>query len=1003
MQAHDNSPLLKLATSTGPVTNTTLTPWETDFTGLAEKLKTPTIGAKHGAYFIRASGTRRSDKTVSQTGCAIILDGDSRIDPVTGEVLAGAPDPMLVHQVLARLGVPHILYTSHSNGKSKAEVAADNAAEQARHDKAIAEGKKHKLTLTNTGGAYGKHFHKYRVVIPCEVARADLERIVAWLIARLHAADVMLANVKENKVWPQPWFLPRVPDEARLALFRFYATEPGLWAVPSPDELATVEPEAEPAPSAAPEPVDATPEWVFSEDVETVAAPGWVSPIKMFNERFTCAYVLGKADYVGDEVHGWTRPGSETGQPGVKLLPDLTEQHGRQYVFSHGNDALNDGKPHDAFDCYRILGCDGDRAEALNWNPELSAANRKALAAVSYFGPAETPISVEEAMSEALGALAGIKAQKEMDPGALLDPKLIGWLAVVKHHDAPNWARLEAQLREMTKGKPGLAPAIIKAVDICNRDRKVAVEKARAAAMPVQPAAYAYPRTVHPMFAVEVVNEKGDVAMRPSNVIAKTVPTYLQGLLAFDARIGMWYLFDGKRWALQDGTHGATGVFVDLLDMGGGLKAGYGADYVSSVTKITEASGRLPLPVFSQSSLPFQNGILDMKTGTLAPTTPANALSFVLPYGYDPAAVYPRIQAWLVAAVDGDMEMVHFLLCMAAAVLRRIMGTKGQVFLTLVGPGGTGKSTFAKLLRELVGAGNVLETTFERLATNKFEGAAIKDKLLVLISDSDDWGGKVGMLKSLTGGDTIPFERKHQNRSGGAANFVYGGAVAVLANRPVKTEDKTSGWLRRQRVVPFNKVFTDDEKITWQVGGGDEANLLPEMPGLVNHLLALTEEDIVTTLLKPPAGVLSANLHASRANDTVADWLICNCKPLDGHRARIGVRKEITLHSGDALTAGANGTRTWREFEGSQTHLYPNYLTWCQAHEVKYPQSHKTFRSGVWTALLQFGLQMPPNGKEGRFADMHGAYIPGIALKEAGDHPHHDFFHPDENLPEFLE
>ena len=934
--------------------------------------------------------------TVSQTGFAVILDGDSRISP-EGEVLVGAPDPAAVHEVLTRLAIPHVIYSSHSNGKTREEVDAHNAAEL----------KKKKPDLWNTGGAYGADFHKWRCVIPSEHARADLERILAWLHGQLHAAGVMLVNVKENKAWAQPWYFPRVPDEVRLGLFKFFST-PGMWTAPLSELPPVEQPKAKPAPKskkpAAAEPeTEVAPETEAAppEDVQTVEAPGWVSPIAEFNRRFTCADVLARYGYEGNEVKGWVRPGSSTGNAGVKICPKLTEQHGRQYVYSHGNDALNDDKPHDAFDCWRILGCDGDKAKALNWNPALTAANAAAVAAAAYFAPGEEPISTADAMAEAMGCLRAIKAQSPFDPGALHDAKLIGWLAVVKHFDDANWARLEAALRDLTIGTH--VTQIKKAVDACNRERKAAIEKAKAAAMPAPPAAYTYPRTIHPMFAVEVVSEKGDVAMRPTNVIAKTVPNYLQGLLAFDAGIGMWYLFDGKRWALQDGAHGAAGVFVDLLDLGGGLKAGFGADYLASVMKLTEASGRLPLPVFSQSSLPFQNGILDMKTRTLAPTTPANALSFVLPYAFDPAAVCPRILAWLVAAVDGDMDMVHFLLCMAAAVLRRIMATKGQVFLTLIGPGGTGKSTFAKLLRQLVGEENILETTFERLANNKFEGSAIKDKLLVLISDSDDWGGKVGMLKSLTGGDTIAYERKHQNRSGKAANFVYGGAVTVLANRPVKTEDKTSGWLRRQRVVPFNKVFTDDEKINWHVGGGDEANLLPEMPGLVNHLLALTEEDIITTLLKPPAGVLSANLKASRANDTVADWLIDCCKPLDGHRARIGIRKEITLHAGDAMNAGAHGTRTWREFEGSQTHLYPNYLTWCQQHEVKFPQSLNTFRGGIWTALQQFKVALPPNGKDGRFADMHGAYIPGIALKDAGEPAHRDLFHTNENLPEFIE
>jgi hypothetical protein len=41
------------------------------------------------------------------------------------------------------------------------------------------------------------------------------------------------------------------------------------------------------------------------------------------------------------------------------------------------NDVLNDGAIHDAFDCYRLLECVGDKRTALNWNEELTRQNRR--------------------------------------------------------------------------------------------------------------------------------------------------------------------------------------------------------------------------------------------------------------------------------------------------------------------------------------------------------------------------------------------------------------------------------------------------------------------------------------------------------------------------------------------------------------------------------------------------------------------------------------------------
>ena len=50
-----------------------------------------------------------------ETASIVILDGDSRIDPETGEKFQGAPPPSQVHGVLKSLDVQHHIYTTHSH------------------------------------------------------------------------------------------------------------------------------------------------------------------------------------------------------------------------------------------------------------------------------------------------------------------------------------------------------------------------------------------------------------------------------------------------------------------------------------------------------------------------------------------------------------------------------------------------------------------------------------------------------------------------------------------------------------------------------------------------------------------------------------------------------------------------------------------------------------------------------------------------------------------------
>jgi hypothetical protein len=66
----------------------------------------------------------------------------------------------------------------------------------------------------------------------------------------------------------------------------------------------------------------------------------------------------------------YLHPNSASKIAGVRIL--------ERGAFSDSNDALNDGRCHDAFDCYRLLECGGDMRQALNWNSDITRANRRA-------------------------------------------------------------------------------------------------------------------------------------------------------------------------------------------------------------------------------------------------------------------------------------------------------------------------------------------------------------------------------------------------------------------------------------------------------------------------------------------------------------------------------------------------------------------------------------------------------------------------------------------------
>ena len=93
---------MSLAFAGGGFKDTTLVPRTYTLAALSDRLKHVKVGQKDGSYLIRGgdlSICKRSDENL-QSAELIILDGDSSIDPETGEILTGAPSFHTVHEAL---------------------------------------------------------------------------------------------------------------------------------------------------------------------------------------------------------------------------------------------------------------------------------------------------------------------------------------------------------------------------------------------------------------------------------------------------------------------------------------------------------------------------------------------------------------------------------------------------------------------------------------------------------------------------------------------------------------------------------------------------------------------------------------------------------------------------------------------------------------------------------------------------------------------------------------
>ena len=179
---------MSLAFAAAGFRDTDLKPRVYTLAALSDRLKHVRVGPKDGSYLIRGGNLsicKRADENL-QSAELIILDGDSSIDPETGEILTGAPSFHAVHDALKDMNIAHIMHTSHSNRGSDGVVS----------------------------------FWKYRILIPCKMqSQEELTAAVDYFIAELHKRQIWMNCVNENYRWSQPWFLPRVSKDEEKERF----------------------------------------------------------------------------------------------------------------------------------------------------------------------------------------------------------------------------------------------------------------------------------------------------------------------------------------------------------------------------------------------------------------------------------------------------------------------------------------------------------------------------------------------------------------------------------------------------------------------------------------------------------------------------------------------------------------------------------------------------------------------------------------------------------------
>ena len=272
------------------------------------------------------------------------------------------------------------------------------------------------------------------------------------------------------------------------------------------------------------------------------------------------------------------------------------------------------------------------------------------------------------------------------------------------------------------------------------------------------------------------------------------------------------------------------------------------------------------LNAYPQHWINFLNAFYDTKRQELVPHSPKYLAINQLAVEYHPQKHLDgqNMDAWL-RFIAPDSEDLEMLLQYSGYCMTRSCAQ--QKFLILVGSGGSGKSTFLRLLTTVIGQDNISSVSLQEL-TQRFASYGLMGKTLNCCADIEV--GKlenVALLKQILGEDLIRCEQKGKD----AFSFRSYAKLIFSANElPLIISERTNGFYRRLMVLEMNNLPA--------VHKPDFLDTLLEEKDYFVQLCV----EAVTRMYE--AGTITTSANSERAvqrlrvdSDTVESWLCEKC------------------------------------------------------------------------------------------------------------------------------
>lgn len=380
------------------------------------------------------------------------------------------------------------------------------------------------------------------------------------------------------------------------------------------------------------------------------------------------------------------------------------------------------------------------------------------------------------------------------------------------------------------------------------------------------------------------------------------VDTYGEHLRYVPQR-GMWLIWEGYRWAWDEG-----GLVVELArDMIRDLEPDHFADNedmlkaarkhkasslsrdkVNAAIHLARTDRRIVASAGSLDAAPRHlntpGGIVDLENGELEPSDPAALHTRAAAVAPDPAMPTPRWNQFLADTFGGDADMIGFVQRLAGYSASADTGIHVLPFLH--GGGQNGKSVLMDVLRQLLGdyaatapAGFLMAGKQE----HSEEMARLQGLRLVVASEvNQDAKFDEAKMKELTGGDTITARYMRQS----FFSFDPTHHLWLMGNHQPQVKAGGDSFWRRLRLVPFLHKVPEDKKIE------NLAKILvvEEGPGILAWIIG-GAIGVFDGGLRAPDAVMAATQIYAEEEDQLGRFLEECCLIGGGEQVKLETKK----------------------------------------------------------------------------------------------------------------